>query len=311
MLIRTLLTICALALAAPAAGAADTTVAPDTAARQVTALDGTVVWVSGEFGAQVLMQHSAAGTAPLTGAPPAAAYSSIDLGHDAGGRLVLTYLRCAAPSRCVARRDDLHGHRAGFRGLTPAGCSLSTAPALWRDRAAYGVGCRRSARRSGLYVRTGSGAPRRLPLPGDAVKYGITTVTSVDLRGTRVAAVAADIYEYAFAETVAGTRRESFLAAASEGESDEHARGLALGPSGALWTLVDAEHVGDPNQAIVHRLAGGCRDWQVLFNAPGPDEESGYRAIDLAVDGDAIYLVVPQTGIVSHEFAPDRACAPA
>src|SRR5205814_5029682 len=93
------------------------------------------------------------------------------------------------------------------------------------------------------------------------------------------------------------------LAAASEGESDEHTRGLALGPAATLWALVDAEHTGDPNQAIIHRLAGGCQEWESLDNPPGPDQESGFRAIDVAVDGPTTYLLVPGTGIVSHDCA--------
>ena len=72
-------------LAAPAAAHADTTVAADPAAQDVDALDGTVVWVSGAFGSQRLMQGTAAGTAPVAGAPVATAYRSLDLGRDARG----------------------------------------------------------------------------------------------------------------------------------------------------------------------------------------------------------------------------------
>jgi hypothetical protein len=291
-------------------------VAPDPAAHEVTALDGTIVWVSGELGAQTLMQKNAGGIAPVQGAPAAQRYGSIDLGHDADGNLVLTYMRCSSNSACVARRDDLHGHRASIRGLTLSRCTLSTAPSVWRTRLAYGLSCRTAARRptydakrSGLYVKTGSGAPRRLPLPKDAVKAGSTTITSVDLRGTTVAAVASDIAQYAFSETVNGTAQRSFLAAASEGDSDERTPGLALAPGATLWALVDAEHAGDPNQTIVHRLAGSCHEWESLTNAPGPDQEMGFIGTDLAVDGTTTYLVAPGTGIVTHEFAAAHPCA--
>jgi hypothetical protein len=316
MVLRSILTTFAVAaVIAPTAAAGDAVIAPDTAAKQVTALDGTVVWVSGEFGAQVLMQKTSAGITRVMGAPPAVSYTSVDLGRDRHGKLVLTYFRCSSGMRCVARRDDLRGHRSGFRGLALKRCSLTTAPAMWRTRIAYGLECRKGDRptldrgRSGLYVKVGSGAPRRLPLPRDAVRFGVVLIDSVDLRGTRVAAVAADIYEYAFSQTTAGTRQESFLAAASEGDSDEHVRGLALGSGGTLWALVTAQHAGDPNRAVIHRLADGCHDWQTLANSPGPDQESGHRAVDVTVDARAIYLVVPQAGIVSHEFTPDRRCA--
>jgi hypothetical protein len=281
--------LCA-AVAAPAAGAADTTISSDPDAQEVTALGGRVVWVSGTSGHQLLKG--------VPSPPEAKAYRSIDLGRDAGGRLVLTYLRCRTFSHCTAFRDDLAGHRTRFRGLAPRGCALSTAPAVSGRRLAYGLGCRRPGR-SGLYVDG-----RRLPLPKDAARYGADEITSVDLRGTRVAAVAADVYGYAFSQTVAGRKRTSFLAAASEGDSDEHVRGLALGAGGALWALTDAEHAGDPNIAVIFRRSGGCTLYEQLLTAPGPDQESSYRATDLAVDGSALYLVVPGTGIVRHDFAP-------
>jgi len=302
-------------LAAPAVAHADTTVAPDPAAQDVDALDGAVVWVTGRFGSQRLMQKTDAGVAGVPGAPVAAAYRSIDLGRDARGGIVLTYLRCRTASSCVARQDDLRGGRRSLRGLTLPGCSLSTAPALWRTRAAYGLACRRSrtfdAKRTGLYLKTAGRAPRRLPLPAEAVRAGADELTAVDLRGTRVGAVAADIYEYAFSQTVTGGDRRSFLAAASEGDSDAHARGVSLGTGGALWTLVDAEHVGDPNQAVIFRQAGSCLQYETLENAAGPDQETGFRATALAVDADELYLVVPGTGIVTHAFTPLRACSPA
>ena len=311
MIKRAVTTMCLMAgLAAPCPALADTTVAADPAAGQVAALDGTVVWVSGEFGAQVLMHRSAAGITRVAGAPTARSYRSLDLGRDAAGDLVLTYQRCATTRRCVIRRDDLQGRRRSVPLPAPARCTPNTAPALWRDRAAYGLLCRTAGgraddARSGLYVFTRGGTPRRLPLPRDAVRFGISDIAAVDLRGTRVAAVAADIYEYVFSETVSGRDLRSFLAAASEGDSDEHAVGLALGSGGVLWALVDAEHAGDPNLAIIHRRGPQCLQSERVET---PAEPGGFRYGDLAVDGDALYLVAPGTGIVTHAFAPERAC---
>jgi hypothetical protein len=310
-LITTALTLAAFGPAA-AARAADTTVVADPAADQVTALDGTIVWVTGKSGAQRLMKHTAAGDAPVAGAPKAKAYRTVDLGHDANGNLVLTYFRCKTFSHCTAFRNDLAGHRTVFKGLAPRGCALSTAPAVWGKRLAYGLGCQKGktfdAKRSGLYVKRGSRAPRRLPLPKDAVKFGADQITSVDLRGMRVGAVAADIFEYAFSETVARKQRHAFLAAASEGDSDEHTRGLALGAGNALWALVDAEHAGDPNQAVIYKQTGSCVQHESLATPAGPDEESSFRATDLAVDSSTLYLVVPGAGIVAHDFTPEQAC---
>src|SRR5213592_4797755 len=123
-LLTAVLTVTALAPSA-AAGAADTTIAADPAADQVTALDGTVVWATGKSGAQTLMKHTAAGDAPVTGAPKAKAYRTIDLGHNASGKLVLTYLRCRTFSHCTGFMNDLAGHRTVVKGLAPHGCALS------------------------------------------------------------------------------------------------------------------------------------------------------------------------------------------
>jgi hypothetical protein len=289
MTLRFLIT---LALFAPAtASAADTTVNPDPLADQVTALDGKVVWVSGASGHQVLKGLAA---------PPAEAkaYRTIDLGRDANGKPVLTYFRCKTFSHCTAYRDDLNGHRKVFKGLAPHGCALSTAPAVWGKHLAYGLGCRKRGR-SGLYVDG-----RQLRLPKDARRFGVDEITSVDLRGNRVAAVAEDIYGYAFAQTIAGKQRRSYFVSASEGDSDEHTRGLALATGAALWSLVDAEHAGDPNQAVIYRGAGSCLQHESLPTPAGPDQESTYQAIDLAVDATTLYLVVPGTGVVTHDFTP-------
>ena len=74
---------------------------------------------------------------------------------------------------------------------------------------------------------------------------------------------------------------------------------------------MDAEHVGDPNQAVIFRQAGPCLEYETIANPAGPDQESGFRATSLAVDGATLYLVVPGTGIVTHAFTPQRPCSAA
>jgi hypothetical protein len=308
--------LAALLLAASAARAADaaTPVVADPAAQDVTALDGTVVWVSGAPGAQALMRHDASGDRAVQGAPRAYAYRSIDLGRDRSGRLVLSYVRCSTASSCAMRRDDLRGHRASFRGLEPSRCSLTTAPAVWRTAAAYGLLCRKAgsrtfdAARSGLYVKADGRSARRLPLPRAATQAGATSITHVDLRGTRVAAVAADVYAFAFSQSTSGTAMQSMRAATSEGDGDERVVGLALGTTATLWTLTDSSHAGDPNSARIARLAAGCHTWQTLTNPAGPGEADGYPATALTADGATVYVVVPGTGIVTHDFAPQVGC---
>ncbi len=244
---------------------------------------------------------------PVEDAPRSRSYRSIDLGRDSDGRLRLTYLRCDASSSCKSLWDDLDGRRATFRNLAPPKCQISTAVSQWRTRLAYGLSCsgsRANQRRSGLYVKNRSRPPLRLPRPKDAVRFGARFIESVDLRGTRVAAVAADIYEYSFAQTVGGADMRSFLAAASEGESHASARGLAIQSARTHWTLTVSEHTGDPNEALLLRQQGDCVQRERLVSAPGAPHEQ-FEAIDVAADGAALYLVRPGSGIVSHTFTPD------
>jgi hypothetical protein len=318
MLKRLLITTAVLtSLTAPGlAAAADTVVVPGAVARQLTALDGTLVWLTGDFPDQTLMQRSPDGTvAPVTGAPPAR-YAAIDLGHGGRGELVLTYSRCAGAT-CTAISDDLDGHRVSFKHLAPKRCVVTGAPSRWGSRVAYGLACDKlggkpgvhDATRSGLFVRKNSAAPKRLRLPKDATKFRIDSVSRVDLRGTTVGAAVSDIYSYAFAQTVNATHLRTSLAAASEGESDQHIVGQSLGAGGVLWTLVDAIHTGDPLSAHISRLASGdCADSEALPNPPGPPEPESYRAEALAVDGTTLYLYAPGTGIVTHDFSPTFTC---
>jgi len=313
-LVAAALSLAIMASASASAAAADTLVAPDPEAGQVAALDGTVVWVSGAFPSQTLFRHSAAtGTTPVKNAVAGRVYRSIDLGHDASGQLVLTYVRCRGTGECRVFRDDLNGRATTINGLVPKRCELSGVPAIWGNRVAYGLGCYRvskgqrvaDGRRSGFYVRNGSKSPRRLALPKDAIKFGADEIARVDLRATRAAAVAADIYEYVFSQSVGGRGISSFLAVTSEGESTGHVRGLALGAGGVTWSLAQAEHSDDPKQSIIGRMLGDCLQIERLASAgPGAD----FRAGGLAVDGDKVFLSVPGTGIVRHDFVPERAC---
>jgi hypothetical protein len=297
--------VAALALPAATASASDALLAPDAAATQVTALDGTVVWVTGAFGRQKLMQRAPDGAiAAVKGAPEARSYPSIDLGRDSDGKLLLTYMRCDMSSSCKVLWNDLDGRRATFRNLTLPGCTLSTTAAQWRTTVAYGQFCKRNGKadnaRTGLYLKTKGKKPRRLPRPKEAIRFGARTIEAVDLRASRVAALAADIYEYAFSVSTTGRDLRSIFAAASEGDGNADASGVSLGSGGALWTLTDAEHLDDPKQSIIFRLAGTCQRLERIQTPSTGD----FAATGLAVDGDTLYLVVPALGIVTHTFTP-------
>jgi len=313
------LAACAIAaLATPgAASAADTVVAPDPAADQVAALDGTVVWVSGTDYDQVLMQRAGGVIKRVEGAPRAG-YISIDLGRDSKGRLVLTYTRCRKTNEpggtCTAKRDDLHGKRASFKNLTLKRCGLSTAPVVWGTRLAYGLSCATpnnfsDGKRSGLYVKTGAGSPRRLRSPGDAAnKSNNASIKAVDLRGDRVAAITADIAEYAFTRRVDGSGLRSHLVGLGEGDSQSTSMGVSLGTNNAMWTLSTSETSDEPNRANIYKISSSCYRLESLVNPSGPNQQQGFPATDLAVDRTTLYLVVPGTGIVKHRFAPQGGC---
>ena len=307
----------ALCVAPGVAAAANVLVVPGAQASKMTALDGTIVWVTGKFPDQLLVQRTPDGrVAPVLGAPRAS-YFSLDLGRDPRGRLVLTYARCVGTKRCRVISDDLAGRRATFKRLASSRCQLTTAPSRWRSRVAYGLSCvkRRKgrfvfdAKRSGLFVRSGRGRARQLPLPPAAVRFGSTRVSWVDLRGANLAAATTGVYSYAFTQTVTGAGLRADLVATSEGDSEASIRGLALGTGGAMWTLVNAAHGGDPNIAIIERiLASGCGETETLVNPPGASESDGYLAEAMAVDGATLYLYVPRIGIVAHDFVPARPC---
>ena len=182
---------------------------------------------------------------------------------------------------------------------------MDAGPSQWRNRIAYGLFCTGSAanrKRTGLYVKTDGRAPARLPRPQDAVKFGIRDISATDLRSTRVAAVAADVYEYSFSQTTAAKDMRSAFVVASEGDSDGHVRGIALGRANVHWTLTNMSHMGDPNEATIFRQEGDCLQRERLVSAP---DAEGFLATSIAVDESTMYLVVPGIGIVTHTFTPE------
>ena len=302
----------------PSVAAADETIAADPAAEQATAAGGTVVWVSGERPGQVLMQRSPDGVIKrVQGAPKAAYYRSIDLGRDRQGDLVLTYQRCDADFDCIAMRDDLNGSRSSFKTFVLKRCAATTAPAIWNRYAAYGLSCFKrvdgkrvfDGRRSGLYLRRGSGTPRRVAPPRLARRAGADSIQSVDIRGNRVAAVYTDISSFVFSSKLDGTDRTTFRAGSSEGDGNAQVTGLALGSTPSVWAVTLSEHAGDPNRSILYRNTDLCVEYETADNAAGPGQESGFPFVEVAVDGVAVYLVVPGTGIVRHDFKPRNTCA--
>lgn len=294
-----------IALAAPAtAAAADPVTVADPTATHVTALDGTIVWISHTAGFDVLMQKSAGGVARVKTVPRAKLYSGIDLGHDTHGRLVLTYLRCKSFSSCTPIRDDLKGHRTSLHGLAPKGCRLSTAPAIWRSRTVAGADCPKKPRQGGLYLKT-AGRLRHLPLPKDAVKFNTTHVTSVDIAGSRVGSVVADVFTYSFIETTDGKHIHAAMTADQEGDDDGNTVGFSISGASA-WALTTFAHAGDPNESDIVRVQPSCNGFEALKNAS--EAEEGFKATDIAVDGARVYLLEPGIGIVRHKFVPQRPC---
>lgn len=337
-------TLVALGAAPAAAAAADTLVVPGAAAQRMTALDGVVVWVAGSGSNGRLMRRTAAGTVSRVKGAPTGAYPSIDLGRDAAGKLVLTYLRCVTARTCSAWSDRLDGRRTRFTKLAPKRCALTTAPSRWLSRVAYGLACTKrtaasyesdhDARRSGLFVRRGAGAARRLALPNVSApepEVGFTIdVRWVDLRGTTVAAAlnvpGMYVSSTTYTQTVVGKRlRSSDLGAGGSGEeierADAHLESLTLGSGGVLWTFhATPPFEGAPGSATINRgftCARGtfsCADGSscpdvvdALPNLIGANQPGGGVPTAMAVDGSTIYVAVPGTGIVIHDFEADPA----
>jgi hypothetical protein len=308
------LTLGALAATPAIASASSTAFLQDVGEQSLAALDGTVVQIAGDAPSHTLMVRRPGGAfSPLPGAPQAL-YRAIDLGHDARGRLVLTYIRCSDNTNCVAYSDDLAGHRVSFKHLAPKRCSLTSDPARWGSRVAYALTCTkphgkpgvRDASRSGLYVSNSGGAARRLSTPHGKAAY----VDRVDLRGTTIGAVAPGNRSYAFSQTVTGKHMRTNLITDNQGETDDYTiLGMALGGRGAVWSLVvDSEEEGRIVNEPISRLgATSCEveDLPVAVDMDTYQPMVPVRAI--AVDADTLYLAT-HAGVVAHAFSPDGGC---
>jgi hypothetical protein len=316
-LIATLtLALAACAATAATASAADTIVAPLSAGvdlRQMTALEGTIVWSTGHR----LMRRDPDGSVGPVEWAPTSTYRSIDLGLTGSGRLVLTYLRCDPQRRCAAYSDDLSGRRARFRHLAPARCVLSAAPARWRARVAYGLDCSRlhgpphvfDPRRSGVFVRTGAGPATRLRTPSGAPGFERYEVSTVDLRGTDVAAVVrSEGATGAVVQTVGSRHRRSTMLSEGAGEeAGDFAGGASLGSGGVLWSLTYGFE-SNTTHAAIGRLTRDCDQSRSLPGASNPNQSNGFPAEAIASDGARLYLFVRGVGIVTHAFGPAAAC---
>jgi len=313
-LLLSALTVAAVAATATPASAADTVVVPmgsGEAVAQMTALDGTLVWSTGD----ALFKRDPDGTIdPVEGAP-AASYRSIDLGLNASGNIVLTYLRCGGPrDGCAAFSDDLAGSRARFKHLAPKRCAVSAAPARWGARVAYGLRCGRlrgplnvfDAARSGLFVRKGSGPAKRLRVPSGNAEFDVHVVTTVDLRGTDVAAVVNSAgYSRAVVQTIEARRRRATELSGGSSESQYSEAGVALGSGGALWSLLEGRSDDVTSAALQRTDDTGCTRVESLPSVPG----QSYPAEAMASDGTQTFLFVRGTGIVTHAWHPEPECS--
>jgi hypothetical protein len=305
----------ALAATPTTAAAYDEPLVAPAAGQALTALDGNVVWISSRsYPDQTLMRRTPDGAiAPVIGARPAS-YHSIDLGRDEAGRLALTYVRCSNDAHCAAYSDDLAGHRVRFEHLVPKRCTLTSVPARWGTRIAFGLSCDHlhgvpdvyDGSRSGLFTKRGTEPARRLRMPKDADQY----VQFVDIRGTTVGALA-PTYGNLFAETVNGTH----LRSARVGDPQAHNGffvGMALGSGGTAWAVHTDLGLGSgPAPALLSRLsADGCVQSQHLAtkNLYG----ATVSTTAMAVDAGTLYLSIPdsgaEAGIVTQAFAPETAC---
>jgi hypothetical protein len=303
----------------PATAAADIVVAPlpnDTYVLHMTALGDTVVWVDGD---RRLMRRRTGGTPARVPGAPLATYRSIDLGRTASGATVLTYVRCLGPAGCKTYSDDLAGRRVSFKRLAPKRCRVTSAPARWRLHVAYGLRCTKPGggpssfdpARSGLFVRRGAAAPKRLRLPADQSRTDPYTVTKVDLRGTRVAALVAGSDGFTnevVQTTTSAADMYSGFAAGGGDEARDFNGGMSLGTGGALWTLTFGFESSDSFSTIRRLDADGCRLTERLPDTPWSTQNGGSPATAMAADGHRVFLFLPGRGIVAHAFAPQAEC---
>ena len=298
----------AAALLVPAAAHAETVVA-DPDARQVTALGGTIVWVSGDSPARLMLRSTDGSVSPIA---QATALRNPDLGRDAQNRLVLTYARCSTLTKCVYVREDFERGRRTLR-LAPRNCALSSTPAVWRSSVAYGLACfkrvngRRAAdnARSGLYLKKGTRKAVRFAAPRSARRAGALSIEDVDLRGAQIAAIYADVYAFAVVQSTTGSLRRTRRVAVSEGDGDQRAAGVVIGTGDVrLWALTRSFHAEHPAQTIIQRITKTCDGYQTLTGTSQED----HPLTDLAADGDALYAVDPGAGIVTHAYAKTAGC---
>lgn len=313
---RTLISLCitaALAAGPAVAQAADPVVVPDNGADQITALDGTIVWSNGSR----LMRRSPSGTiAPVPGAP-LTSHRGIDLGRNAEGDVVLTYLRCTTVTRCDPYVDDLAGNSVALKHLAPKRCVLATAPSVWASKLAYFLRCFKlrgpsnvpDAKRSGLFLRVGSGAPRRLWMPDGTTRFDLNSPPRIDLRGRTVGAVVGKRNKLAITQAI-DARQQRVARVATQGNGGAQiVTGMALDSSGVLWTVTQG-WTGEGEDAhatddVISRLGSAtCADSESI---PIKGHTSFAQAI--AVDGARMYLTTMDYGIVRHVFRPTFTCS--
>ena len=312
--------IAAITVAALASGPSVVSAASDIArindvgSQVMSALDGRVVKITGAGPNHTLTLRRRDGSVQAVPGAPARPYRAVDLGHDASGKLVLTYIRCDDGVHCKAYVDDLTGNRRSFQSLTPAGCRLSSVPSRWRTRTAYGLLCDKPGgppdvldeRRSGLFVRTGSGTPKRLLAPAGTARR----VDRVDLRATIVGAVAPSNESRAFTQTVDRAQLRSMKITDNQGETDDwQTQSMALGSNARLWTLVvESQEEGD---VVTQRISRrGPRTCEVEAIPVVVDPNTHTAAIPftaLAVDANTLYVDTPN-GITPRAFTPAAAC---
>jgi len=159
--------------------------------------------------------------------------------------------------------------------------------------------------RSGLYAKKDGSSAKHLRRPKQAA--GVDNFTVVNLRSTTVAAVLADVGQYAFTQSVNGTSMRSVQSGVTEGDGQDQTIGGSLGAANALWYLVLSSHAESPNVSIISRLdRSACRQSEALQSPAGQDS---FLASDIAVDANTgkLYLATP-LGIIEHQFMPANQC---
>jgi hypothetical protein len=281
----------AAALASDARGQTPQPQVLDRGGVNVGALRGVVVWEARRGGRSALVRSVRGRVRAIPGAragewtdDPLSSgnFSDLDLGLDAGGRVVATYRLCGV-KRCRGPFvvDVLSGRGRRLEIHPPRRCEPSGPAAMWRTRIATTLRCT-GRRRSGVYVVQGRRA--RLVARTAGTRFG----TEIDLVGETVAGIRAH-------EVWIASARASCRTVVARLPSFANLELVQLTTGRAWWGIsTAADFGGNEWEYGTAAIGAGCAvsERRAITTFPELDWSSG----SFAVDGERVYVGGRETG---------------